>query len=609
MALNETDLLKDALLAFGGGNEGDDIPLDELAERLEATQAYAGEDPDHFIEYCHACVEESTKASEDIRLQWEELWEAYQLNVDYSDKEDWQAKTITPDPFMAVQQAKALVRKAFRNPEYYTVNGVEWGDEIIAKVVKTGLDYWLNYQHARFPVNFCDATEMSFAIGLSHEMIPRWDNERGLVIDLVEPWKIYRDPDARARDPWSGMYCIHEEWQDLWQLKEGEAAGIYQNVENLSEETGKAAYDKEKMERRKGQYWSRSRYRKGVLTREFRGAVLGKDNNLLLPNAVFTVAGDEIIRPPVVSPYVKIKWPGSSFSPYAHLLRYEGRGLIENVISLWWVMNNVFNLQLDGLNWYINKLREYDPSLWADGTDMEIYPGASKALKPGSMGPSIRAIEEKSTVPDTMAVVQAIQQKWDNGSGVNQFVAGLPGTRSNITLGETQIKTQQSLGLFDSIGEDVEYGALNLIYACYETIMLNWTGTSIPSPSRVLGETDQQAAMMFERIPIEERKAWLKEGADITVSGIAAQMRQQENAEMFQTFMKLASAQPFAPFIKPYELLLDGAEVMGNPSPRYIVTPEEAEAVKEAIAAQNEADRLLKQQQEQSTLTPEVTSA
>jgi len=83
------------------------------------------------------------------------------------------------------------------------------------------LETWFGLSRAKFPIVFNDAAEMGFAVGQSKEIIAKWVNGQGLVFDTIEPWKIYRDPDAEPRNPWSGMYWIHEDWRDIWSLKYG----------------------------------------------------------------------------------------------------------------------------------------------------------------------------------------------------------------------------------------------------------------------------------------------------------------------------------------------------------------------------------------------------
>ena len=49
----------------------------EQAEREEAAKAYAGESPQHFVDYCMDCIDLSVKAKTDIRLMQEECWRVF----------------------------------------------------------------------------------------------------------------------------------------------------------------------------------------------------------------------------------------------------------------------------------------------------------------------------------------------------------------------------------------------------------------------------------------------------------------------------------------------------------------------------------------------------
>ena len=54
-------------------------PIDdqEMAEREEATQAYAGEDEAHFVAYLNDCVKMSRDSMVDIREEQAECWDVF----------------------------------------------------------------------------------------------------------------------------------------------------------------------------------------------------------------------------------------------------------------------------------------------------------------------------------------------------------------------------------------------------------------------------------------------------------------------------------------------------------------------------------------------------
>lgn len=578
----------------------------ELEERKEAVEAYGNENPEMYVEYCHECIKESEKATHDIRYLWDECYKAYRATIDYSNKQDWQAKVITGDMMAVVKQAAGIVRKAFRQPDWFNVDPQGDDDAITAQFNRELLSFWLNQQHGKFGTKFSDACELGFAIGQSHEIIPRWEDGTGLTFDLVPPWQIHRDPDASPRDPWSGNYWIHTEWLDLWRVKALGDNGRYVRLEDVtaSENQWPAGESQEKRARRKGQYHQRNTYRQAVKVIEQWGVVLDKQGNMLLPNARFMVAGDVLILNPEPSPYPTLRWPGVSFSPMPDMFAFEGHGLIESSLFLWLMSCNLMSLHIDDLNWRVNRIREINRFLMEDPTDVIIEPGKPifRAENAPLAGEIIKdAYVQGRNTDEVLAILQYYDSKRENGSFINQFVAGLPGQRSNITKGEVEIKTEQSMGIFDSIGEDIEEAAIHVIKAVLETIIPNWSEYSYPPISRVF--PDSPAFAMFAQMGPEERMEMLESNCDIKVSGVTAQIKNSDLIERLQFMMQKAESPLFGKYFKPYELLKESNTVLGFYDPKFIVTPEEADQI-EQVESQMQAEAMMMQQAGNVTALP-----
>lgn len=554
----------------------------EGEERLEAANAYSKERPEHFVEYCLESVSESEKATQDIRDLWSDLWDSYCNKMDFGDKEEWQSKIITNKPFTTVQQAKAIVRKALENPDYFTIEGINLLGKQVSPFVKAILDYHLNEQHGHFPLQAADATEMGFITGQSMEIIPQWDENSGLTITCVPPWHIFRDPDARRRNPWSGMYWIHREWIDRWELIQGQKEKIYNANVSKIESTDNYSANKTKDLSKKDIIWHRNKFRQNIEVFEFWGVVLDPKGELLLPNATFTIAGRQLIRNPRPNPYVKIRWPGSSFSPFSHLLRFEGRGLLEGVLTLWWLHNNMLSLHADAVSWAVNKIKEIDPSIAKYATNLELYPGAILERKAGQTNPIVTEVAGDAANIDMMPVYGYYDQLYENGSMVNQFVQGGAGTRPNITKGEVEIKTQMSLGIFDSIGSDVEAGLVNAVLGAIETIILNWGSNDI---LQTMGDEFPTEARQLAGMSKLDKVGFLKQNAIIRIQGISAQLKQAEMLERLQAFMKRLESPMWAKYTKPYELLIEFSKMIGYERPKFIATPGEAAKIDQIEAA------------------------
>ncbi len=552
----------------------DEIDNKELKEREEEAEAISEESPKHFVNYCIESARESRDSRRDVLNAMSLLWDAYQNMMDFGDKEEWQSRVVTNKPFAAVERAVAIIRKAFKNPNYITAEGIEVNDRDMSEEVKKALTYWCSPQKTDFPRKFANASRMSMAVGLSLELIPRWEEQ--LVLDWTEPWKILRDPDALAGEPWSGNYWIHEEWIDKWKLEEAAKEGYYINVDDVKEggtETGLES-NKEEIERRKKMFWQRSSFRKSVLVREFNGVVLDKAGKLLLPNAKYTIAAETLIRKPSVIPFVNIRWPGSSFAPIPHILRYDGRGLIEGVFDMWKMLNKMLSLTMDDFSWVVNRMREIVPELLLDPTDLDMYPGKDLYRSTDQLNqPVVRDLLTTSSIDKILAVAQYMAQQIDNGDFVSEFVSGLPGSRSQITKGEVEIKTEQNLGIFDSIGTEVETGAVNVGNAMYETMILNWNKESRPSPVRVLGENP--FTLFLEGAGLDEKKEFLKENCDIRIVGISAQLQREEKVKLLMALKQYAESPLFAPYFKNKELLDETVGALGMYKAPFIKTEEE----------------------------------
>ena len=145
---------------------------------------------------------------------------------------------------------------------------------------------------------------------------------KGLQFELIEPWKIHRDPDAPSRDTQGGMYWIHQEWLDYFVLKAGEKKGRYFDVVRVKEVNQSQNPDdpfltKEAVAARKAQTWERSKFRKAILTSEFWGIVLDPKGEVLLPRATYTIAGGRVIQKPKPSPWPRCSVAQGASPPWA----------------------------------------------------------------------------------------------------------------------------------------------------------------------------------------------------------------------------------------------------------------------------------------------------
>jgi len=539
----------------------DDMDVKELAEREEAADAYAKERPQHFVDYCEDCIKTSVHAMTEIRRMQAECWRVFNEEAppNYANKESWQSKTIVPKPFGAVQFAMAVVRKAF-DVQFLSIENEQNAEA--AEFWKKLLGLMLSQNFADFPIQFTDACGMSFAVGQSLEMLPVWRPGRGLRFILVEPWKIHRDPDAISRQPQSGLYWIHQEWMDYYLLRKFQDAGRYENIDETFRTGGTESDNKhdtnltkEELARRRNMFWKRSGFRTMILTSEFWGTVLGPTGELLLPSANYTVAGGKVIRAPKASPYKNLRWPGMSFSVLPNFLRFDGRGIVQGIKSLWYSMCSLLCLHMDNLNWVVNPPTEIDVSSLVDPTDVNNVPGKPWLTKGTPNGQQVvRTIDRRSSTSDILANMNFADQRFQEGTFVTNLVQGLPGYRAEVTARESAQSLEQALTIFSLIGKNIEHGALNVIRAAAETVAAN-----ISHEELTLWMGEEVASRYVDGAsPTGVTLPQLTTGS-FQVSGISALMRDMEIVNSIRNVIlplfEGQAASVFMPYLKPYQLL------------------------------------------------------
>jgi len=575
----------------------------ELDERKEAADAYVGESPQHFVNFVNDCVQTSVNAMLPVRQLQDECWSVFNEEEPYNFalKEAWQSRVTYPKPFKLVQSGSAVIRKIFEleflsvEEKKKTEGALMWRDLLMAL---------LGRNYANFPIYFADATGMALAIGQSMEMIPYWDQAKKLQIALVEPGNIHRDPDALSRQPWSGEYWIHQEYMAYHQLKYMEKLGRYENIPDCGPGGmwGKSVdphSTEEEIARRKAMLFSKGKYRSGVLTMEFWGTVVGPQGQMLLPDATYSVAADQVISKPTPSQYPSLRWPGVSFSAIPHMLRYDGRGLIQGVRSLWYLMCNLTSLHADHLNWVVNPMVEMDVFSLVDQQNTDIFPGKVYQTQGTQQGQQVvRPVDFKTAVGDIMAILNFFDQRHQDGGLMDYATMGLPGYRAEVTKGEAAQNLDQSMILVGSMGKNVEDGALNFVKAAAETIRINMTYDDMVE---ILGEdvASEYKVAVSDEFPTGLNLPDISHGT-FHVSGISGVMKDQEILrhlnEMLPMFMTPNS--PFLAYLEPYYYLKAWERRTNLRDEGVVISEEKAKPILEAQQKAQEASIEQQKQQE-----------
>lgn len=579
-------------MAFGVTQAEIDDALREGDDRVARgyqpdEQSIVDVDEAHLVDYVTECVKESFEATERRRELDEELWRAHESELrEYADKEDWQSKIVLNSPWGTTYQATSIVRRGMiQRPDYFDVKPTDPDDP--AQVLSTdfwkqGLTYWTAQPRAKLQYDIADASSMGFACGLSQFIKFLWKPDDGghwgLETKRFEPWKQYADPDRLPRKPWSGLYAIHEEFVDLHVLQEMQANGLLQNIDLVGIDN--APTDTASMYRRKGEEQReeerrkstdssmRNKYRKQILVREFWGTVLDASGRLAAKNVSFTVAGSQVIRPARNTPFTGglVRWPWVDWSPIPHVTRYHGYGLFEGVLAIWKLKSQLLNLYLDNENFRINNMFELDPSKLRNPADDEVFPGKKFIRKIGAEpGPAVMPVaKSQSNLQDVQFIWGIATQLWENGSFVTEFVKGEQGSRRDITATEVQAKTQQAMGVFDSIGSDIEDGAVSALHCAHEVLRTFWYDLSQPQFKKMIRTNPLAQAIQQGMMP-QERMQQMALQAEFKIGGVSKAFEKSALLTQLKDLAAMGAQPQYAPYIKPFELFKEYAEELNKP--------------------------------------------
>lgn len=556
----------------------EEVRADPLA-RQEAVEAANDLPEEHLVRFIDACRQEAEDSTAHERNRWRELFDLWEGVRDFKDKEAWQSQIVIEKGFTIVEQAVAQVQRALLDsPNFLAATG-QARDKLMSVAI------WESYLRAaldivHFVPKYADALQVAFICGMSNYLKLRWrpysvvapsgqaEVVSFLNIESIPPWKIFRDPDSKPREQWSGTYIIHRDWVDINRLI---GSKVFVNIDKIkaSKPGPRMGSGTEITDAERRREWNRHAFRRAVEVEEFWGDILDENGEIVLPDALMAKVDRTLIRRPGTNPIWSVdpstgrrRWPFIGFSPFTHPVRFEGRGLLQQVELLVWWMENILNLGSDGLNWLVNRGIQADLNRLANPLDTQQAPGKVWALKPGAAG---RAIEDvpagQIDVGSWLAVLQYSDQLIQNNSFVTDFVIGLPGSRAEITKGEVEIKTAQSLAIFDRMGRNVELGGRQLAELAYDMLVQFTDETAVP----VIGSLiPVEAVLALALATPEQRWNQLRADMQITFSGVTQAL---QRTELLQRLLQVSAIaqQPFYQGMvrNPADILRTIVELLG----------------------------------------------
>jgi len=449
----------------------------------------AGQEKQRLIQYILRCVKEAEDASIERRSAWKELWLLYQSKQDYSKKQSWQSKCFSPKIFMQVERAAALVKRALlqtrklfklnmdENPELSESEA----DKLREEVSEVERKFKRRLAKSNLTNIYSEMAKSAFLLGLG---VPKvlWDDENDTTTyENVPILNLRIAPSYKPSQKKPPKYIIEYKEMTLAELRAmvdhvNKSAGseIFDTaeVDKIEEDFTKLEQDHQ---RRKsmgvGQY---SHVDKRVGIWEFWGSVISKDGKDIEENRLMMLANDKYLIRNQENGYNHKKPPYILTVPLTYPHRgFAGISLVEPMAKLQYAFNNILNLFMDNLNFSVNKMFEYNPtSLQNPKAILTIWPGKTIAKTVDT--PVLQEVMTTNVAKDAVYGLDVLSREMQEGTAVTEFLMGMPGKKAK-TLGEVEIKTSESQGLFDIIARDLEENSLKPLLEMSYDLMVQFS--------------------------------------------------------------------------------------------------------------------------------------
>jgi hypothetical protein len=487
------------------------------------------EEKERIIDYIMQCHKEAKDAARDRRKAWRELWDVYQNKQDYRQKQSWQAKIFAPKAWMKVERAAAEVKRALLQInklfKFDIDDSFERTPEEKDALIEQMPAVEAKFKRAVAKTNLANVYSVmckpAFLLGIG---VPKvlWDYDRNcLNYQNVQALNTYVSPDFMVYEDERPKYLIEEQDMDLAAFKSmakkvNEAAGYeiydWDEIDRLDEDFKDIERKQaEQKTRGLGQYKDVS---KRVLLWQFWGDIIDEKTNTINENQLCVLVNKKYLVRHQSNPFDHKKVPHLLTFPLPYPHRgIAGTSLVEPMVKILYTYNNLINMYVDNLNWSVNKSFEYNPSSLANPKSiLTLYPG--KLIQKNVNDQVMYEVPVSPVGKDAIPGLEFLDRETQEATSVTEFLMSMP-SRKAKTLGEVEIKTAESKGLFDTIARDLEQNSIKPLLEMSYSLLVQFSD--------------------FD--PIEGKYV-------IKVGGLSLMLIQKEQVEQVQSVIEIAARVP-----------------------------------------------------------------
>jgi hypothetical protein len=501
-----------------------------MAEKLNTVaEAKNTEDEAYIVEYIQKCRKEAMDAAKSRREAWKELWNAYQNKQDNRFKEAWQSKMFAPKVWMKVEKAAAEVKRALLQMnklfKFAIDDEQELEDEQKEQLLEEMPRIEARFKRALEKSNLANVyAEMSKASFLLGKGVPKalWDFEKeGLSYQNIQALDTHISPDYKIYEDERPPYLVEDQEMNLANFKAmaekvNKAAGteIYKTkvLDDLEEDFREVERQQEKQKQLgMGRYKEVS---KRVYLWQFWGDIIYDDGELE-ENVLCVVVNKKYLVRKQSNPFDHRKTPYVVTFPLPYPHRgIAGCSLVEPTVRILNTYNNLLNMYVDNMNFSVNKCFEYDPNKLLNPKSVKtMYPGKTLETT-GSEYPVVKEVPVTPVGKDAISGLEVLDREMQEATSVTEFNQAMPSKKTK-TLGEIEIKTAESRGLFDTIARDMEQNSIKPLLEMSYSLLVQFSdfepiegkyiikvgGLSLLLMQKEQGEQIQQVIGMAAKVP------------------------------------------------------------------------------------------------------------
>lgn len=482
-----------------------------------------------ILRYYEASLSEAQDGIKSLRGIWKNNQAKYMCEKDFSKKQEWQSRIVTPIAKPKVKRAVNLVKMTLlRYGEYFdfdTPANISPENSIRCNYTKLLVKAHLNARPCSFVDNLCESLEAAFGwsavmilkfwvgyVKTGHFDMPHneYVNRESLVLRCksIDPFLFDFTPDRKIQiehqfvtipEIWSAVEAGDFDKKTVNKMLEGD----YGDPKNRKEE------DKARLQRLNLDE-SKNEYRKEVKLSHFWGPLIDKKGKVQKDHCRFTIANDKFMLTEVEdNPYPDKSTPYVFDSIIKVPFRHIGKALCEDVNPIEDGICDLANMQWDNALWQSLGVTELDQMSMTnqDKSQMgNLYPGVPIIRRPGSPELAFKRHEMGTDPTRVMPFLQELKGFHDSDHGVTEAIsANIP--EGNFADAGDMGKRIDALGQFEGFATDLERGMFTRCIDKARDLILQYLSdsNSDPNAERILGEmgveleqlTDEQKAQMI----------------------------------------------------------------------------------------------------------------